>query len=294
MQLRDSFVDLVVLNYNDSESTIGFLQLMESHSCIRYIVIVDNCSTDESYGKLKMHENSKVIVLRTDFNGGYGYGNNFGCKYCREKLGGKYILICNPDTYIENQTILAMLSQMMSEKKAIICSCVMTDKLGNRCKNTAWRIPTYYQIIMHDLIFPEKFLGVGYQYYNIESKENINVECVQGSLYLLDVDKFIDIGGFDEEVFLFNEENIIGHKIKTNKYDVILLTDFEYWHLHSVSINKSYSSIKAKWKLDWDSQKIYLKKYLHINKIGILCAYVIMIMRLLEIEVKCTLVKNVR
>ena len=69
-------IDVLVLNYNDPQSTIFFVKSVENFSIVRKILIVDNCSTDDSYEKISAMSNKKIIVKKTDKNGGYGYGNN--------------------------------------------------------------------------------------------------------------------------------------------------------------------------------------------------------------------------
>ena len=43
---------IIILNYNDSENTIQMLNQIKDYSCLSKIVVVDNCSTDDSLEKL--------------------------------------------------------------------------------------------------------------------------------------------------------------------------------------------------------------------------------------------------
>ena len=81
-------ITVVALNYNDYQTMISYIDSIVDYSNINYIVVVDNLSTDDSYDKLKSYygRSQKVVVISTAYNGGYGYGNNFGIRYAIERL----------------------------------------------------------------------------------------------------------------------------------------------------------------------------------------------------------------
>ena len=65
---------IVVLNYNDAQETINFVNEINSFKVLDYICVVDNCSTDDSLKKLQKLNNIHLIAL--DDNKGYAAGNN--------------------------------------------------------------------------------------------------------------------------------------------------------------------------------------------------------------------------
>lgn len=83
----------VILNFNDSETTKKLVNNIKGYKVIDYIIIVDNKSTDTSFLELKRFENedSKIKVIESPKNGGYGYGNNVGICYCKQ-IGCSYVL----------------------------------------------------------------------------------------------------------------------------------------------------------------------------------------------------------
>ena len=72
---------IVILNYNDYETTLKCLQPILDYKNIDYIIVVDNCSTNDSYDQLAKHRNDRWILLRSPSNGGYAKGNNIGINY---------------------------------------------------------------------------------------------------------------------------------------------------------------------------------------------------------------------
>ncbi len=53
-------VGCVVLNFNDSKTTIELLNRMKNMKSIDVIVVVDNCSTDDSFSVLKQYTSKKI------------------------------------------------------------------------------------------------------------------------------------------------------------------------------------------------------------------------------------------
>ena len=82
---------LIVLNYNDAETTLSFLESARKLKEIQKIIVVDNHSTDDSYDKLKAAEVESIEVIQTKRNGGYAYGNNYGAFYALEKYDPEYL-----------------------------------------------------------------------------------------------------------------------------------------------------------------------------------------------------------
>ena len=76
---------IVILNYNDYETTSCMLNQIKDYKSLDLIVIVDNKSKDNSYNKLKKYENNKVKIIQTKENKGYANGNNYGLKYLENK-----------------------------------------------------------------------------------------------------------------------------------------------------------------------------------------------------------------
>ena len=103
----------IILNYNDAETAAGLAEELKESRLIDDILLVDNCSTDDSWEKFKKLELGwkkeekedkedilpSLWLIRTDENGGYGSGNQAGIDYAMEYLEPDYIIIANPDVH---------------------------------------------------------------------------------------------------------------------------------------------------------------------------------------------------
>lgn len=253
---------LVVLNYNDADTTSKFVSSIRNYQKIEHIVIVDNCSTDDSVKKLNTLTDQKITLVQTDANNGYASGNNYGVKYAKKCWNPEYIIISNPDIEFKESIIDKMLSVMKRQINAAAVTCRMNCTSGIRLP-IAWRLPSYRDCVMENLIVLKRMLNYTNEYTDEKLKEEVlEVEAIPGSFFMLNTDKFEKVGGFDENTFLYYEENILGARFKKNGLKQYLITNEEYIHNHSVSINKSIQSVSERLELAYLSRAYYCEKYL--------------------------------
>lgn len=84
---------------------------------------------------------------------------------------------------------------------------------------------------------------------------------------MIDAGRFLEAGGYDEGIFLYQEEDVLGWKMRTMGLRTVLLLDRSYDHAHSVSISKSFSGQMERQRLREQSVFYYMKNYLHISRI---------------------------
>ena len=75
-------VAIILVNYNGADDTIDCIKSLSEMRDIEYeIVVVDNCSTDDSVNKLKQsQEMYSFTLLQAECNNGFSSGNNIGIK----------------------------------------------------------------------------------------------------------------------------------------------------------------------------------------------------------------------
>ena len=105
---------IILLNYNNWEDTLDCIfSLQKSGVGDPNILIIENCSTDNSLEKLK--ENApevKIIVAKKNL--GFTGGNNLGIKYAFEN-NYKYVIVLNNDTIVEDKNSIETLIAGMDE-----------------------------------------------------------------------------------------------------------------------------------------------------------------------------------
>ncbi|MBQ9886688.1 MAG: glycosyltransferase family 2 protein [Lachnospiraceae bacterium] len=279
-------VSCVILNYNDHTTTLKLVNRIRDYKNLDYVVVVDNASTDDSAKHLEKLAGGKVIFIQNDSNKGYGAGNNVGIKYSRDVLSCKYVLIANPDVEFEDETVGALVAGFDKADNCAVVSCVMKNAEGTPqisgwrnygfMKNLLSTEPVCIRLFRNVLHYPKKYF---------ENKEWCEVEAVPGSLLMVDAEKMSDVGLYDENMFLYEEERTLGFKLKQKGYKTVLLLDHSYIHRHSVSIKKSVKSAVARQKILHKTKMYYYKEYLHINKVQELFARVWLGLVMLEVRI---------
>ena len=255
---------VIVLNYNDATSTIKYVNTIEKYKCIDKIVVIDNLSPDGSYEKLKSLTSKKIDVIVSDGNKGYAYGNNFAIRYLNKEYGEfKYIAISNPDVEVSEESYNKCLEFLDKHNKVAITAPRMYDINDNPHPLSGWKIRS----LKGDVRDSSLLLTEIYQKPHIECypKEYLNkkvcyVDCVAGSFFIIRHSIFKELDYFDENTFLYFEEDILGNKIKQAGYKNVVLNTCKFNHYESVTVDKNMSFMK-KYKNLQKSKKYYHKNY---------------------------------
>lgn len=257
-------IGMVIVNYNDYETTKRLLDNVKNYKVLKEIVVVDNKSTDNSLEELRKLKNKKITIIDSGENKGYSYALNVGCKYLIDKYKSLNIVISNSDIIIESELDIKDLNSYISTKNVIVGPTIIQGNDLNR----GFKIPTPWQDIKQNIVFfgkrvLAKELSYPDNYYH---KDISKVDTVSGCFFMISSKHLEDMGYFDENVFLYYEENIMGIKTKKLGKNIIVCNNVDVIHDHSVSIDKSLKRIK-KYDILKTSQEYFEKTYNGANKI---------------------------
>lgn len=278
----DSKIACIVLNYNDSRTTENYIKFAKNLEIYDYIIVVDNCSPDNSYERLLKLQERKVIVCKTAKNGGYGAGNNYGVKLAK-RLGCSIALISNPDVVYTRKCVQHMVDFLeKNDDYAVVAPIQYNGYSKQKLKNTAWSLPNYTSYVIGSLYILRHFLST--KRYNLS--HNLQVDCVTGAFLAVKIKEFLEAGAYDEKIFLYCEESTLGYRLKQKGYKTYLLVDEKYDHYESTSIKKSVPNIVNRVRMIYISRLIYLKDYLKVNKIQLMLAKICFSIAVFEEKLK--------
>ena len=264
---------LVVLNYNDADNTLKILGNVADYSVFDKVIVVDNASNDDSKIRLKSfcEKRDKIFFVENQENKGYGAGNNVGI-FVAKKLGMDLALIANPDTDFEERVIKVVKSVMVKNYNISICAPLVetNDVYGSR-ENvlkgaSCWPMRDF----MHSLVengpicrrLFTKALNYDRNFYNAKIRK---VGAVLGALLMVRVEDFLRVSGYDENMFLYGEEDLLSKKMADIGKKTVVVTGYKYKHIHSASIKKSLKSLYSRQKIREESTMYFYKNYLKIN-----------------------------
>jgi N-acetylglucosaminyl-diphospho-decaprenol L-rhamnosyltransferase len=203
---------------------------------------------------------------------GFAKGNNRGVQFAIDNdIQFEYILFSNNDIYINDGNLIQeLLIPFNSFKNIGIVGPEIIGLNGERQSPEPY-YPYFYRTVGRYVF--SKIPSSMKKYFSDYSRSAKSGEHykVMGSFFLMSKIAFETIGGFDENTFLYGEEVILSEKLNSKKMTVFFNSKTTVVHAHSVTISNKFNSLQ-KFKLQYNSEKYYYRKYRKIGLISILLA----------------------
>ncbi len=170
-------------------------------------IAVDNASTEkESVEYLeKAAEKGLVQLIKSPKNVGFGGGNNLGAAQAR----GKYVLILNPDIFVNEDSVQKMVDYMEAHPDVGILGPKLVypnEDVQDSCRR---------HMSFTDLVIKRTFLkrlpGLRkrvekYTMEDFDHNQVQEVDLLVGACFIIPREVYEKVGGFDERYFLFMED----------------------------------------------------------------------------------------
>lgn len=220
---KDVDISVVILNFNTASLTKICLETLLASKLAPYtmeVIVCDNGSTDDSVPMIK-REFPGVKLIENNKNLGFAAGNNPGIKRAK----GRYILLLNTDTEVPSDTIATMIRFMDSnpEVGASTCKVLLPDgSMDPACHRgfpTPWVAFTY--VMKLEKLFPKtRLFGEYHQGYKDLSAIH-EVDCIVGAFFLVRKEVVDQIGGMDEDYFMYGEDLDWAYKIRQKGWKIM-------------------------------------------------------------------------
>lgn len=261
-------VSCIILNFNDAPTTKKLVERIKDYALLDYIVVVDNCSTDNSWEQLQHYKSDKIHVIQSPRNGGYGSGNNYGLRYSSEILNADYSIVANPDVQFDEECVEKFLQTLQEDDSIAVVSARQSNS-----PDCAWKNCSILQYILATSLFFEVWLKIrSYPKKYFKGKDTVSVFAIPGSLLMVDLRKMIKYGMYDEEFFLYYEEPVLAQKFTDAGLKTVLRLDCSYVHNHHVSISKTYRRWSQQHAVLLKSADLFLRKYKKANALQMIFA----------------------
>ncbi len=200
-------ISIIIVNYNVKDFLFQCLKSIEKseQSLNVEVIVVDNNSTDGSVNYLSpLFPRVKFIALEENL--GFGRANNLGF----ERAKGKYFLILNPDTILEENTLLVMKEYLYTHQEVGIAGCKVLNADGTfqvPCRRgfpTPW--VAFTKLFGLQQIFPKSKLFGRYNQTFRNIDETYYIESISGSFMFARREAIKELGGFDTDFFMYAED----------------------------------------------------------------------------------------
>lgn len=214
-------LSIIIPSFNTKEMTIRCLKSLTSLKTGTEIIVVDNESKDETVEEIKKIKDIKNIkIIKNKENLGFAKAINQGLETAR----GKYILILNSDTIIQNNTIDNEIKFLETYPEVGAVGCQLKNPDGSIQPSggylpNLWRVFLWMSFI-EDLPIIKKIVKP----YHVTDREFFTHQhylgWVSGAFILTKKEVIEKVGLFDEQIFMYVEEvewfmrlNKAGYKI---------------------------------------------------------------------------------
>lgn len=254
---------LVVLNYNDSKRCLQVIEYGKKHQLFDEYVLVDNGSQENEKKFVKKNVQENIHLIENSINLGYGAGHNVGLKYAVDKLKCDYIFVVVSDIKYTSILIDECIKVLEANLDIGAVSCRMKKPNGEE-EISAWRSPTYISFLCWCYPLLRRIGGIkGYTYNDDDDRIKI-VDVIRGSFLCFRAKALKEADYFDENIFMYNEENALACRLRDEGYKLAQLTDVYYIHDHIEHGMKKRSTWKRICK-EAESGVYFMHKYNKIN-----------------------------
>ncbi len=170
--------------------------------------MIDNDSKDGSCQMVK-ERFPNIILIENKENVGFSKANNQAVRVAK----GEYVCILNPDTAVSENTFVRCLDYVYSVNNLGALGVYLMDGTGNFLPESKRNVPT-------PMVSLFKLMGFVKKYYagNISNEGIGEVPVLVGAFMFLKRSVYNEVGGFDEDYFMYGEDIDLSYKIEEAGY----------------------------------------------------------------------------
>jgi len=192
-----------------------------------HVIIVDNSSSLDLKNYLSEFDN---ITFINSPNLGFGYANNLAANNAQTP----YIFIVNPDIFFTISSLEILYGEFLSYENVGVAGPSLFDESNTRRSNSSLSF-------LKKKIYRNSFQRKIYKNINQTLADgNTSCDYIIGCSMLFKKSFFLDIGGFDEQFFMYYEDNDICDRIRSHNKMVLEIPSSKMIHLQGKSTKADF------------------------------------------------------
>lgn len=234
--MKNPDISFVIVSYNTADLIETCILSVEAiRDCAREVIVVENASLDESLEKISQFPSVRLIV--NEKNRGFGPANNQALPFCR----GRYIFFLNPDTRVKSATLRKTLAFMDDHAEIGLAGVKVLNPDSSDQESLSFSYP-------------------GQRY----AKSELNglpgpIAWVLGAGMIARTELIHKLGGFDEDFFLYGEEQDLCLRIRKSGYEIGFCDAFKITHFSGQS--ERTSNPEEIWKKKTAAEYLFYRKH---------------------------------
>lgn len=244
----DFSYELVAVSYHSR----GQLELMLAGLPLDVpIVVVDNASGADRIDEL-LQDRPRARYLDSGGGKGFAVAGNMGVK----SSTADFCVFVNPDSRPTVEIVDELLRRLTSNPRAGTVSAATMEAGGRLELGVGGWEPSVPRVIVNALAL-HKLLPKAGIFARPRPNEPIRLDWTNGACMAVSRERFLTMGGFVEDYFVYNEDMAFGRTLREAGLEAVLCTDLMVPH----AAGTSGGSSAVMWQLRGASMSDYLRDY---------------------------------
>ncbi len=201
------------------------------------VFVIDNNSVDGSV-QMVQEKFPQVTLIANKQNTGFSKANNQGIKLAT----GKYILLLNPDTVVQEDTFVKIVEFMNDKPDCGGLGVKMINGEGEFLPESKRSLPTpwvaFYKVFGFARLFPKSKKFGKYHLSYLDNNKNHEVEVLSGAFMVIRKEVVDKIGMLDEDYFMYGEDIDYSYRITKAGYKNYYFSETQIIHYKGESTKK--------------------------------------------------------
>ena len=200
---------VVIVSYKTGEVLMDCIRSVLRQSKLHQLILVDNGNTRQTVQQLNeiADKNSKFEIITGHGNVGFSKGCNLGVRRAR----GEYILLLNPDSILQVDTLIPALEVFQTHPDTSLLTVRIENVDGTEQRGARRNLMTPWTCCVEQ--FRLDRLAPNHPHFkrlNLNETTPLSkiapVQCISGAFMLMPKRVFVELGGMDEDYFLHVED----------------------------------------------------------------------------------------
>ena len=252
-------LSVVIVNYNVKYFLEQCLHSVQraTEGLKAEVFVVDNNSVDGSVGEISQ-KFPQIHIIENKENLGFSKANNQAIR----KSKGRYVLILNPDTVVEEDTFKKCVAFMESHPDAGALGVKMINGKGEFLPESKRALPTpmvsFYKMFGLSSLFPRSRRFGKYHLGHLDREKTHKVEVLAGAFMFLRKETLDKTGLLDESFFMYGEDIDLSYRITKAGYNNYYFPETTIIHYKGESTKKGSLNYV---KMFYQAMIIFAKKH---------------------------------
>ena len=230
-------VSIVIVTYHSADVIGSCLDSIESAGSVsREVFVVDNASGDGT-AELVRTKYPSVQLIANDSNRGFSAANNQAIPLCR----GRYLFFLNPDAELAGGCLETAVRYMDENPRIGLAGTKVVNPDGSMQETISLRYP-----------------GQKHAADELKGLKG-SIACVLGASMVARADLIRAIGGFDEDYFLYGEDQELCLRIRQQGFEIGYIGEAVVRHIGGHSERASASA--DRWRRKTLAEYIFYRKH---------------------------------